>query len=163
MGMSSRLSHTGPSADEPVTFTCDRNEVGRIKLGRRAFRVVSLSDAPPRPDPGELCRFRLAGAELAVIEEPRRHRTTEKPPSDDLTQRLTGRELEIAVLVAQGHANKNIAWRLRISEWTVATYMRRIFCKLNVDNRAEMVFRCASLITASLEPALTRRAGRDRS
>ena len=67
------------------------------------------------------------------------------------------------MLVAQGHANKNIAWRLRISEWTVATYMRRIFCKLNVDSRAEMVFRCASLITASLEPALTRRAGRDRS
>ena len=41
-----------------------------------------------------------------------------------------GRELEIAVLVAQGCATKNIAYRLQISEWTVSTYLRRIFAKL---------------------------------
>jgi DNA-binding CsgD family transcriptional regulator len=152
--MSRRLIHGGPPADKHIAATCDQNRVGHVKLGDRAFLIVALSDAPPRHDPGEICRFRLAGTELAVIEDP--HRTTEEAPIDDLTRRLTGRELEIAVLVAQGHANKNIAWRLRISEWTVATYMRRIFCKLNVDSRAEMVFRCASLITASLEPALTR-------
>ena len=84
-------------------------------------------------------------------------------PPDDLMRRLTGRELEIAVLVAQGHANKNIASRLQISEWTVNTYMRRIFDKLCVDSRAAMVFRCASLISASMEPALTRHVLRVRS
>jgi DNA-binding CsgD family transcriptional regulator len=160
--MSRRLSHGGPPADKRIGVTCDHNRVGRIILGDRAFLIVSLSDASPRHDPAEMCRFRLGGTELAVIEEPHQHRTAEAP-IDDLTRRLTGRELEIAVLVAQGLANKNIAWRLQISEWTVATYMRRIFCKLNVDSRAEMVFRCASLITASLEPVLTRHAGRNRS
>jgi DNA-binding CsgD family transcriptional regulator len=161
--MSRRLSHGGPPAVKPIAVACDQSRVGRLTLGDRAFLIVSLSDVPPRHDAGEICRFRLAGTELAVFEEAHQHRTTEEAPVDDLTWRLTGRELEIAVLVAQGHANKNIAWRLRISEWTVATYMRRIFCKLNVDSRAEMVFRCASLITASLEPALNRHAGRNRS
>jgi DNA-binding CsgD family transcriptional regulator len=50
------------------------------------------------------------------------------------------------VLVAQGCATKNIAYKLRISEWTVATYMRRIFAKLDVSSRAAMVYRCAPLI-----------------
>jgi len=77
---------------------------------------------------------------------------------DDVVARLTSRELEIAILVAQGHANKNIAYRLRISEWTVATYLRRTFAKLNVESRAAMVFRCAPLITASLEPVRGRNA-----
>ncbi|MGQ9871346.1 response regulator transcription factor [Leptodesmis sp.] len=49
-------------------------------------------------------------------------------------------------MVAQEQPNKQIAKHLRISEWTVATYLRRIFAKLNVDSRAAMVYRCASLI-----------------
>lgn len=59
---------------------------------------------------------------------------------------LTGRELQIATLVAQGLPNKKIAKKLHISEWTVATHLRRIFAKLNVDSRAAMVYCCAPLI-----------------
>lgn len=59
---------------------------------------------------------------------------------------ITPRELEIVVLVSQGLVNKVIADRLSISEWTVSTHIRRIFAKLRVDSRAEMVYRCASLI-----------------
>jgi DNA-binding NarL/FixJ family response regulator len=54
--------------------------------------------------------------------------------------------LQIATLVAQGHANKQIARQLCLSEWTVATYLRRIFAKLGVDSRAAMVYHCAPLI-----------------
>ncbi|WP_366918634.1 LuxR C-terminal-related transcriptional regulator [Acaryochloris sp. IP29b_bin.148] len=39
-----------------------------------------------------------------------------------------------------------MANQLHISEWTVSTYLRRIFAKLNVDSRAAMVFRCAGLL-----------------
>jgi DNA-binding CsgD family transcriptional regulator len=59
---------------------------------------------------------------------------------------LTQRELQIANLVAQGHCNKQIAIQLQISEWTVATHLRRVFAKLGVDSRAAMVYRCASII-----------------
>jgi len=64
----------------------------------------------------------------------------------EIAQLLSERELQIATLVALGQANKQIAHRLHISEWTVASYLRRIFAKLGVDSRAAMVFRCAALI-----------------
>lgn len=59
---------------------------------------------------------------------------------------LTLREIEIVVMVSEGLANKVIADRLQISEWTVSTHLRRTFSKLRVDSRAEMVYRCARLI-----------------
>ena len=57
---------------------------------------------------------------------------------------LTARELQIVRLVCLGCVNKQIADRLRISEYTVKTYLKQIFCKLNVHSRSAMVFRCAS-------------------
>jgi DNA-binding CsgD family transcriptional regulator len=123
-------------------------QVGRIELGNRQFIVTLASELLSEAE--HTCRFELAGLGLIVIEEARANAAE---TIDDVAGRLTGRELEIAILVAQGHANKNIAYRLRISEWTVATYLRRIFAKLNVESRAAMVFRCAPLITASLEPS----------
>lgn len=52
---------------------------------------------------------------------------------------LTDRELQIAILVSRGKPNKQIAHQLSISEYTVSTYMRRIFSKLGVSSRAAMV------------------------
>jgi DNA-binding CsgD family transcriptional regulator len=59
---------------------------------------------------------------------------------------LTKRELQIVVMVARGLVNKVIADRLHISEWTVSTHLRRVFAKLHVDSRAEMVYHCAKMI-----------------
>ena len=59
---------------------------------------------------------------------------------------LSERELQIVDLVAHGRSNKQIAKKLKISEWTVSTHLRRVFIKLDVDSRAEMVYRCASLV-----------------
>lgn len=52
---------------------------------------------------------------------------------------LSPRELQIARLVADGSTNRAIASSLEISPWTVSTHMRRIFAKLDVTSRAEMV------------------------
>jgi DNA-binding CsgD family transcriptional regulator len=67
------------------------------------------------------------------------------PPTDEII--LSPREREIVHLVAQGYPNKAIAQTLEISPWTVNTYLRRIFAKLGVTSRAEMV---ASSINAGL-------------
>ena len=48
----------------------------------------------------------------------------------DSADLLTPRELQIARLVARGCPDKQIAFRLKISEWTVATHVRRILDKL---------------------------------
>ncbi len=54
---------------------------------------------------------------------------------------LSPREKEIVRLAAKGLPNKVISDILEISRWTVATHMRRIFAKLGVNTRAEMVAR----------------------
>lgn len=55
--------------------------------------------------------------------------------------RLSPRERQIAVLIAQGLPTKAIALRLGISVWTVSTYLRRIFARLGVQSRAAMIAR----------------------
>jgi DNA-binding CsgD family transcriptional regulator len=52
---------------------------------------------------------------------------------------LSPREMEIARLVAHGATNRSIATTLDISLWTVSTHLRRVFAKLRVSSRAEMV------------------------
>jgi DNA-binding NarL/FixJ family response regulator len=67
---------------------------------------------------------------------------------------LSPREREIARMVAKGYPNKTIAGVLEISCWTVGTYLRRIFAKLNVCSRAAMVARILEdgLLEKSLGP-----------
>jgi DNA-binding CsgD family transcriptional regulator len=54
---------------------------------------------------------------------------------------LSPRERQIALMVAHGRTNQAIATSLEISVWTVSTHLRRIFAKLAVSSRAEMVAR----------------------
>ncbi len=53
--------------------------------------------------------------------------------------RLSPQEQAIASLVAQGLPNKCIGKTLKISHWTVATHLRRMFRKLGVTSRTEMI------------------------
>ena len=47
---------------------------------------------------------------------------------------LSTRELEVAMMLAQGMAAKQIGVHLKLSEKTVATYKYRLFEKLDIDN-----------------------------
>ena len=52
---------------------------------------------------------------------------------------LSPRQQQIAGMVAAGCTNQAIARSLEISIWTVSTHLRRIFAKLAVSSRSEMV------------------------
>lgn len=52
---------------------------------------------------------------------------------------LTGRELEILQLIADGYSNKEIGAQLFVSEATVKTHVYNIYQKLNVKRRAQAV------------------------
>jgi DNA-binding NarL/FixJ family response regulator len=52
---------------------------------------------------------------------------------------LTPREMEVLRLMAEGAANKQIAWKLSISEHTVKFHVASIFAKLNAGTRTEAV------------------------
>jgi DNA-binding NarL/FixJ family response regulator len=57
------------------------------------------------------------------------------------TATLTHRETEVLRLMAEGVANKEIAWRLGISEHTVKFHVASILGKLNASSRTEAVTR----------------------
>ena len=108
------------TGDGEVGGLCD--EVGARVLfdvevdGARYQLLRSATPVPPPPPP--------------PAEEAAAHHTV-----------LSPREREIVRMVALGHPNKTIAAVLEISCWTVGTYLRRIFAKLNVGSRAAMVAR----------------------
>jgi two-component system, NarL family, response regulator YdfI len=52
---------------------------------------------------------------------------------------LTPRELEVLRMMAEGAANKTIAWKLNISEHTAKFHVASILGKLNAASRAEAV------------------------
>jgi two-component system, NarL family, nitrate/nitrite response regulator NarL len=53
---------------------------------------------------------------------------------------LSHRELQVAEHAAQGQSNKQIADALKLSEHTIKNYLVRIFEKLGVSNRFELLF-----------------------
>ena len=63
-----------------------------------------------------------------------------------LAQYLTKRELQIAELVAQGLTNSQIGAQLWISQNTVKQALKRIFRKLEVSSRLEMVIKLRSIL-----------------
>ncbi|HUA61083.1 MAG TPA: response regulator transcription factor [Verrucomicrobiae bacterium] len=52
---------------------------------------------------------------------------------------LTPRELEVLAMMAEGAANKAIAWKLNISEHTAKFHVASVLSKLNASTRAEAV------------------------
>jgi DNA-binding CsgD family transcriptional regulator len=53
---------------------------------------------------------------------------------------LTGREMDVLRLVAEGATNQEVASALRISENTVKYHLGSLFAKLDVTRRSEMTF-----------------------
>lgn len=105
-----------------------------LRLGVRALLPRDASAAEV------LAAVDAASAGLAVV-DPRELElllpagspvSAENPP-------LTPREIDVLRLMAEGDANKNIAWKLGISEHTVKFHVASILSKLNASTRAEAV------------------------
>ena len=56
-----------------------------------------------------------------------------------IDDKLSEREVDILRLVATGHPNKQIAWKLSISEETVKAHLKSVFSKLDVADRTHAV------------------------
>jgi DNA-binding NarL/FixJ family response regulator len=57
-------------------------------------------------------------------------------PSEPVEQ-LTSRELEVMECIAQGLSNKEIAWRLRVSEKTIKSHVSTILSKFGLQSRTQ--------------------------
>ena len=61
------------------------------------------------------------------------------PPAATVFERLSPREVQVLRELALGFTNKEIAARLAVSEKSVETYRARLFEKLGVSRRADLV------------------------
>jgi DNA-binding CsgD family transcriptional regulator len=66
-----------------------------------------------------------------------RHTLDDDPP----TLGLTVREAQIANLICAGRQNKEIAYLIGLSQFTIENHLRRIYRKLGIHNRAALVAR----------------------
>ena len=103
----------------------------RRQDARRHLRVAAELLRGLRATPWE----ERAEAELRATGE-----TTRKRDPSTLDQ-LTPQEVQIAGLVAEGLTNREIAEQLFISPRTVDYHLRKVFSKLGIASRTELVLR----------------------
>jgi len=124
----------------PIVLVSDEAQPGwTLEAVRLGVRAVLARDASPGEvlaavgaashgmaaiDPGELEALLTASNAPTMAAEP---------------SVLTPRELEVLRMMAEGAANKNIAWKLGISEHTVKFHVASILGKLHAATRTEAV------------------------
>jgi DNA-binding NarL/FixJ family response regulator len=79
------------------------------------------------------------GAPALLTELLSRGSRPDQDSDDSFAQSVTGRELEVLQLAAEGLANKQIALSLNISEHTVKFHLSSIYTKLGVASRTEAI------------------------
>ncbi|WP_405796012.1 response regulator [Streptomyces sp. NBC_01506] len=127
-----------------TTFDLDEYAFSGLKAGASGFM---LKDVPPSE---LLTAIRAVHSGDAVVAPSTTRRLLDRfsamlPSGKENTaatgamERLTGREREVMLLVAQGLSNGEIAARLVLSEATVKTHVGRILTKLGLRDRVQVV------------------------
>ena len=128
----------GASRAALVVLTVEpRQVVADERLGRGPVRAVLPSDATA----GELLAAVDAVAAGLVVFHPDALRRAPRPvhAEPDRAQPLTGREIEVLGMLAEGLGNKAIGSRLGISTHTAKFHVASILSKLGAGSRAEAV------------------------
>jgi DNA-binding NarL/FixJ family response regulator len=125
-----------------TTFDLDEYAFSALKAGASGFM---LKDVPPED---LLAAIRSVHSGDAVVAPSTTRRLLDRftpmlpsgnGPAHKEVDRLTEREREVLLLVAQGLSNGEIAKRLVLSEATVKTHVGRILTKLGLRDRVQAV------------------------
>ncbi|MFI6511453.1 response regulator [Streptosporangium sp. NPDC050855] len=127
-----------------TTFDADDMVLRALRLGADGFL---LKDTPP-PKMIEAVRAVARGEPVLspsvarrVIDAATTGRGPGLPDARQELARLTERECEVAVEVARGGSNAEIAERLHMSVATVKANVTRIFAKLGTENRVQVAMK----------------------
>ncbi|WP_027135136.1 response regulator [Geminicoccus roseus] len=123
-----------------VLLTADLHEDDLFEAVRLGVRGVILKDMAPEQlvrcirtvhGGGQWLEAHLAGWTFDRLLE-------REAARQQVTKTLSQREIELARLVAEGLRNKEVAFRLGITEGTVKIHLHRIYEKLRVSSRIEL-------------------------
>ncbi|MBB2958952.1 response regulator transcription factor [Pseudoclavibacter helvolus] len=130
-----------------TTYDSDDAIIGAIEAGASGYLLKTASgaelvEAVRRVAAGELALAPSVTAKLVAQTRAAgaggEHPVTGSPGS---VPALSGRELQVLQLVADGLSNPEIAARLHIGEATVKTHLGKVFAKLEVNSRVRAVTR----------------------
>jgi DNA-binding NarL/FixJ family response regulator len=129
--------HPGVKVLLLTTFEADNHVIQALKAGASGY---ILKDSRPESIVSSLLAVMagervMASAVANRVLEMLTGTTTPKEFYDG----LTGREIEILKLLAGGMANKQIAYKLKISEKTVRNHVSNMYEKLNIYDRSQAV------------------------
>jgi len=130
-------THPGVKVLLLTTFEADNHVIQALKAGASGY---ILKDSKPDSIVSSLLAVMagervMASAVANRVLEMLTGTTTPKEFYDG----LTGREIEILKLLAGGMANKQIAYKLKISEKTVRNHVSNMYEKLNIYDRSQAV------------------------
>jgi DNA-binding NarL/FixJ family response regulator len=137
-----RAREDGPEVIVLTTFDADDHVLRALRAGASGFL---LKDTPP-PEILKAVRLVAGGEAMLSPTVTRRllaHFAEDGPDarraeSHGLLERLTDREREVAVAVAQGKSNAEIAGELYMSVATVKAHVSRLLAKLELNNRVQI-------------------------
>ena len=112
-----------------TTYDTDNEILRAIKAGAKAYLLKDL----PREELVD-CIRKVHRGDTCITPS-----LVEKLAAGLTSEPLTGRELDVLTLLADGMSNKEIGARLFITETTVKSHLRAIFSKLDVLSRTEAV------------------------
>ena len=143
------------------------DEIARLSIAGHGCRILCVDDVLPRHFVAsrqgtraqllyverEISHFEFQGHRYAICSDAAvRPEEPDRDPAAvpaDIRQLLTNRELQIVQLICMGFVSKQVAYRLHLSEFTVRSYLKTIYCKLGVRSRGAMVYRYAQAFSRS--------------
>ena len=119
-----------------TSFQEDEKIIPAIQAGATSFLLKDVSPT----DLVEAVRAAYRGESRLHPNVARRlmDQVAARPPAPPLQDELTGRELDVLRLVAQGMSNREIALKLVISEKTVKTHVSSLLSKLSLEDRTQL-------------------------
>lgn len=128
-----------------TTYDTDADIVQAIQAGATGYLLKDT----PREDIFAAVRQVAKGESVLTPVVASRLLAHMRAPAEE---QLSGRELEVLALVAQGNSNQDIARQLHISTATVKTHLIHIYGKLGVSDRT-------AAVTTALEKGILRLKG----
>src|SRR5215831_15754093 len=120
-----------------IVYTTALSEEGIVNVLRGGAKAIVFKDQP-------------ASVLISCVRQVFTAPEVVTPETSSNMSVLTQREQEVAKCAAAGARNKEIAWRLGISEGTVKFYLFHACRKLGVNNRVGLIFKLRGTLVAGL-------------